>query len=199
MLECSNVGMFECLNGTPNSSALTFTTNCYFLTWLTRFTRLLLARYENENLMRKILKGNGEWGECTRERVNVWMLECWNVRMFEWGFRRFRRFRMFRLETTWTTGKNNLYLVRGRGALRLLRSSRFALTQPDRAPSCDFRYAKAPHYVRRGTWPLRGRCISRQAHLHARVFRCWYNCLSVIENVWFLKMIAKMLSKRKRK
>ena len=26
---------------------------------------------ENENLMRKILKGNGEWGECTRERVNV--------------------------------------------------------------------------------------------------------------------------------
>ena len=60
--------------------------------------------------------------------------------------------------------------MRGRGALRLLRSSRFALTQPDRAPSCDFRYAKAPHYVRRGTWPLRGRCISRQAHLHARVF-----------------------------
>ena len=44
--------------------------NC-FLTGLTRFTRLLLARYENENLMRKILKGNGEWGECTRERVNV--------------------------------------------------------------------------------------------------------------------------------
>ena len=28
--------------------------------------------------MRKILKGNGEWGECTMERVNVRMLECLN-------------------------------------------------------------------------------------------------------------------------
>ena len=35
-------------------------------------------------------------------------------------------------ETTRTTGKNNFEEVRGRGALRLLRSSRSALTQPDR-------------------------------------------------------------------
>ena len=97
---------------------------------------------KNENLMRKILmrvRGRRyEVREGTRERVNVRMFECLNVRMFE-------------LETTWTTGKDNFLEVRGRGALRLLRSSRFALTQPDRAPSCDFRYAKAPHYVRRGT------------------------------------------------
>ena len=55
------------------------------------------------------------------------MLECLNVRMLE-----------LRLETTWTPGKNNFLEVRGRGALRLLRSSRFALTQPDRAPLATF-------------------------------------------------------------
>ena len=32
--------------------------------------------------------------------------------------------------------------------------------QPDRAPSCDFRYAKAPHYVRRGDLTA-----TRQVHL----------------------------------
>ena len=49
-----------------------------FLTGLTRFTRLLLARYENENLMRKIIEENRErgMGNGKRERVNVRMLEC---------------------------------------------------------------------------------------------------------------------------
>jgi len=36
------------------------------------------------------------------------------------------------LETTKTTCKNNIFYYGGHGALRLLRSSRFALTQPDR-------------------------------------------------------------------
>ena len=48
-------------------------TNCYlkFLTGLTRFTRLLLARYENENLMRKILERNME-----KVRGKGLMFEC---------------------------------------------------------------------------------------------------------------------------
>jgi len=36
------------------------------------------------------------------------------------------------LETTETTCKNNLFFLAAHGALRLLRSSRFALTLPDR-------------------------------------------------------------------
>jgi hypothetical protein len=43
--------------------------------------------FYNENLLRKILEGRRYEGEGL-------MLECSNVGMFEWGFRRFRKFRV---------------------------------------------------------------------------------------------------------